>query len=44
MPLPKMPTRQDTRPGENNPHARDFDPETGGWTKPVETPPAPERT
>jgi hypothetical protein len=36
MALPSMPTR-DPRPGDE-PHAREFDPATGGWTRPVATP------
>lgn len=38
MPLPKMPTRQDTKPGETTEHAREYDPDAGGWTKPVAPP------
>ncbi|MEC3995011.1 hypothetical protein VSR01_16320 [Actinacidiphila sp. DG2A-62] len=38
MPLPSMPIR-DNRPGDE-PHAREYDPNTGGWTRPA-TAPAP---
>lgn len=36
MALPSMPTR-DPRPGDD-PHAREYDPATGGWTRPITTP------
>lgn len=36
MPLPSMPIR-DNRPGDE-PHAREYDPATGGWTHPITTP------
>jgi hypothetical protein len=33
MPLPGFPTR-DPRPDDGQ-HAREYDPDTGGWTKPT---------
>lgn len=41
MPLPGFPIR-DNRPGDDE-HARDYDPNAGGWTQPA-PPPAPEKT
>ncbi|WP_329368776.1 hypothetical protein OG896_24675 [Streptomyces sp. NBC_00669] len=42
MPLPPMPIRDD-RPVDQ--HSREYDPKTGGWTRPVTptTPPASKR-